>query len=75
MSLTSDRFEYTKARLLNEGGMHIGRGKPGWHHGCFPVLAWGDTGLRNCRQSVTFVFPEEGVDCRRYCEPSHLFRS
>lgn len=41
MSLTSDRFEYTKQSLLNEDGMHIGRGKPGWGHGCFPVLAWG----------------------------------
>lgn len=41
VSLTPDRFEYTKLSFLNEGGMHIGRGKPGWGHSCFPVLAWG----------------------------------
>lgn len=40
VSITSDRFQYTKQCLLNEGKMHIGRGKPGLGllgHGCFPV--------------------------------------
>ena len=45
MSVMSDRFEYTKQSLLNEGGMHMGRGKPGRGHGCFPVLAWGGVTL------------------------------
>lgn len=70
VSLMSDlRFEYTKQSLLNEGGMHIGKEKPGRRCGCFPVPASGDTRLRDCRQSVTFLFPEGGVDCTRYCEP------
>lgn len=54
------------------------QGKAAQGRGCFPVPARGatelldDTGWRDCRLNVTFVFPE-GVDCTRYCEPSHLF--
>lgn len=40
MNLMSDRFEATKKSLQSEG-MCVGRGKPGWGHGCPPVLAWG----------------------------------
>lgn len=45
VSLTSDKFEYTKQSLLNEWGMSSGRGKPGQGHSCFPVLAWGGVTL------------------------------
>lgn len=69
VSLMSDRFQYTKQSLLNEGGMHIGKEKPGQGCGCFLVPASGDTGLKDCRQSVTVIFPEGGVECTRYCEP------
>lgn len=45
VSLTSDKFEYTKQSLLNEWGMSSGRGKPGQGHSCFPVLARGGVTL------------------------------